>query len=181
MINLKCINCGAALEITPDMDVFACGYCGASQMVERRGGTVALKRVTDAISRVQVGTDKTAAELALNRLSGEWDQFIRYRAHRLYQIENESGTYLIGAFLCGGIGLSIALVSFLVGAMAEFIAVGFIACVLFAFLGIFLAVKIYSKGKEAAAAVIAEETEKLNQPEAVLRQKIEQNRAIANS
>ena len=55
------------------MDVFACGYCGNQQMVERKGGTVALKRVVDAIQRVQTGTDKTAAELALRRLGEELD------------------------------------------------------------------------------------------------------------
>ena len=40
-------------------------------LVQRRGGTVSLKAVTDAISKVQTGTDKTAAELALTRLDLE--------------------------------------------------------------------------------------------------------------
>lgn len=40
-------------------------------MVERRGGTVALRLVVDAVARVQVGTDRTAAELALVRLEKE--------------------------------------------------------------------------------------------------------------
>src|SRR5215210_5749739 len=71
ILNLKCVNCGAGLEISPDMSRFACGYCGAEQLVERKGGTVFLKSVTDAISKVQVGTDKTAAELAIKRLEGE--------------------------------------------------------------------------------------------------------------
>lgn len=71
IINLKCPSCAGALEVTSDMDRFACGYCGSEQMVVRQGGTVSLKLVTDAISRVQVGTDKTAAELALKRLEGE--------------------------------------------------------------------------------------------------------------
>src|SRR5688500_15790452 len=70
-ISLKCPGCGSNLEITTDMDRFACGYCGASQLVERRGGTVSLRLVTDAIKLVQAGTDKTAAELALKRLSGD--------------------------------------------------------------------------------------------------------------
>ena len=71
VLNLKCANCGANLEISPDTTDFACGYCGAAQIVERRGGTVALRLVTDAISKVQVGTDKTAAELAIRRLKDE--------------------------------------------------------------------------------------------------------------
>jgi hypothetical protein len=36
-------------------------------VVQRRGGTVALKTVTDAIREVRIGTDKTAAELAIAR------------------------------------------------------------------------------------------------------------------
>lgn len=70
-ISLKCSNCGANLEITNEMSTFACGYCGASQIVERSGGTVSLKLLTTAISNVQIGTDKTAAELAINRLKDE--------------------------------------------------------------------------------------------------------------
>jgi hypothetical protein len=53
------------------MDRFACGYCGTEMIVHRRGGTVALKAVTEAIERVRVGTDKTAAELAIARCEKE--------------------------------------------------------------------------------------------------------------
>src|ERR1039457_3769668 len=62
-INLNCANCGGKLEVYDDMDRFACGYCGTQMLVQRRGGTVAIRAVTEAIERVQVGTDKTAAEL----------------------------------------------------------------------------------------------------------------------
>jgi DNA-directed RNA polymerase subunit RPC12/RpoP len=70
-INLNCANCGAKLDVYEDMERFACGYCGTQLFVQRRGGTVALKAVTDAIKKVQIGTDKTAAELALARLGHE--------------------------------------------------------------------------------------------------------------
>ncbi|MBK6999041.1 MAG: hypothetical protein IPH35_03375 [Rhodoferax sp.] len=65
---LKCPNCGATLEVAPDLNQFSCGYCGSEQVVLRRGGTVALSLIGDAITKVQVGTDKTAAELAIKRL-----------------------------------------------------------------------------------------------------------------
>jgi predicted RNA-binding Zn-ribbon protein involved in translation (DUF1610 family) len=71
-IPLKCPNCGANLEITPEMETFACGYCGASQMVARSGGTVSLRLLTESIAKVQVGTDKTAAELAIRRLREDY-------------------------------------------------------------------------------------------------------------
>jgi|SRR5579872_849133 len=70
-INLNCANCGAKLEVYDDMDRFACGFCGTELLVHRRGGTVALKQVTEAIKQVQIGTDRTAAELALVRLGKE--------------------------------------------------------------------------------------------------------------
>ena len=69
VISLNCINCGANLEISEDMTSFACGHCGSQQIVERRGGTVILKPLVDAISKVQVGTDKTASEMAIQRLN----------------------------------------------------------------------------------------------------------------
>jgi DNA-directed RNA polymerase subunit RPC12/RpoP len=70
-INLTCANCGGKLEVYDDMERFACGYCGSEMLVQRRGGTVALKAVTEAIHQVQIGTDKTAAELAIVRLNNE--------------------------------------------------------------------------------------------------------------
>lgn len=68
---LKCPSCGGKLEIASDMEQFACGYCGTEQVVVRRGGTVSLKPVVEAIERVQQGTDKVAAEMALKRLQEE--------------------------------------------------------------------------------------------------------------
>ena len=71
MLKLACVNCGAPLEIGPQLDVFACGFCGSQQQVQRSGGVVALKRVETAIKAVQRGTDRTAAELAMPRLQSE--------------------------------------------------------------------------------------------------------------
>ena len=68
VVTLKCTNCGGNLDIAADMESFACGYCGTKQVVQRRGGTVSLKPIGEAIARVQVGTDRTAAELAVRRL-----------------------------------------------------------------------------------------------------------------
>lgn len=67
-ISLKCTGCGSSLDITSDLEVFACGYCGARQLVRRSGGTISLKPLEEGIARVQEGTDRTAAELAVRRL-----------------------------------------------------------------------------------------------------------------
>jgi ribosomal protein S27E len=73
-LTLKCPTCGANLDVYPDMEQFTCGFCGTTVRVQRRGGTIALNAIEGAIRRVQAGTDKTAAELALPRLAKELDQ-----------------------------------------------------------------------------------------------------------
>ncbi len=71
VVSLSCPGCGAALEVGPALTQLACGYCGKVATVERSGGTIALLPMVAAIERVQVGTDKTAAELAMVRLKAE--------------------------------------------------------------------------------------------------------------
>src|SRR5947207_428620 len=71
---LKCPHCGGQLEIHNDMDQFYGGYCGMNMLVQRRGGTIILKSVEAAIKRVQVGTDRIAAELELARYQTEHDR-----------------------------------------------------------------------------------------------------------
>lgn len=70
-ISLKCVNCGAGLEIGPDTNSFACGYCGTQQMVERGGGIVSLRRLEDTLDEVKLGTSRAASELALARLKAD--------------------------------------------------------------------------------------------------------------
>jgi hypothetical protein len=70
-ITLSCPSCGHKLQITPDIDRFACAACGNEHFVNRIGGIVSLKPVVDEIKGVKVGVDKTASELAIVRLQKE--------------------------------------------------------------------------------------------------------------
>jgi DNA-directed RNA polymerase subunit RPC12/RpoP len=70
---LNCASCNSNLEISSDIEKFNCSYCGIQQIVEKKGGIIVLRQVVDAINKVQTGTDKTAAELALLRLKKEQD------------------------------------------------------------------------------------------------------------
>ncbi len=70
-VSLSCPSCGGKLQITNDIDRFACGYCGQEHTVNRSGGMVFLKPVVEGLRQVQTGVDKTAAELALKRLVTE--------------------------------------------------------------------------------------------------------------
>jgi hypothetical protein len=70
-IAMGCPNCGACLEITSDVETFACAYCGSTINVTRHGGTVSLKQLEQAINGIKTSTDRIAAELALKRLGDE--------------------------------------------------------------------------------------------------------------
>ncbi len=71
VIAMKCPNCGAALEVTPDLETFACAYCGSAIKVARRGGTISLVRMVQAIGSIKTSTERIAAEMALKRLKHE--------------------------------------------------------------------------------------------------------------
>ena len=83
-ITLACPKCGGQLEITPDMDRFACKYCGNEHLVRRSGGNVSLspvvegiKRVEDKFDRALIGADRMAAEQTIQRLKNELPAFER--------------------------------------------------------------------------------------------------------
>jgi DNA-directed RNA polymerase subunit RPC12/RpoP len=75
-IQIGCSNCGRVLDVYDDMDRFACGYCGTEMMVQRRGGTVVLA-LAEALRKVHDGADKTAAELAVARLTEERQKLMK--------------------------------------------------------------------------------------------------------
>ncbi|MDP4074451.1 hypothetical protein [Acidovorax sp. A1169] len=88
LLTLSCANCSAPLEVAADLERFTCSYCGTAQIVERSGGVVSTRKLEAAISAVQRGTDRTAAELAMPRLNRELDELMEQRAqvvHRLQQ------------------------------------------------------------------------------------------------
>jgi DNA-directed RNA polymerase subunit RPC12/RpoP len=102
-INLSCANCGGKLEVYDTMDRFACAYCGTEMLVQRRGGTVALKVVAEAIQKVQKGVDKTAAELAIVRLEKERSELLQSEEKNDYSV----GLLMLGLFF-GVSGIAVA-------------------------------------------------------------------------
>jgi predicted RNA-binding Zn-ribbon protein involved in translation (DUF1610 family) len=99
-VKLSCGNCGGELEVHDDMERFACGYCGSEIAVQRRGGTVVLKLLTEAVEKVLIGTDKTTAGLALVRLKQEANSLSKGREAMLKErIERKKRGYVIGVAL----------------------------------------------------------------------------------
>ena len=70
-VTLTCPSCGGKLEITEDIERFACANCGKEHLVKRGGGTILIRPITDGLAKVQTGVDRTAAELAIVRLKKE--------------------------------------------------------------------------------------------------------------
>jgi ribosomal protein S27E len=99
-IKLKCENCGADLDVYDDMERFACGYCGTEIAVQRRGGTVVLKSMTQAAKNIAAGADQSSADLALIRLKEEAGGLSkRYDAMLKERVERNKRGYIIGGSL----------------------------------------------------------------------------------
>lgn len=95
-ISMSCPNCGAKLEVAHDGERLACGHCGTESMVRRRGGAVSLRPVVEAIRRVQSGTDRTAAELAIARLRHDQEAVKAKQAARHAATRGETVALLFG-------------------------------------------------------------------------------------
>ncbi len=72
--SLTCPSCGGRLQLTSDIERFACGYCGNELIVNRSGGIVSLAPVISELKGVRQGVDRTASELAIIRLEKEINQ-----------------------------------------------------------------------------------------------------------
>ena len=78
-VTLTCPNCGGKLEITNDIERFACAFCGQEHIVKRGGGIISLKPIANDVRGIKIGVDKTAAELAIVRLTKEINRLIQER------------------------------------------------------------------------------------------------------
>ena len=84
-ITLSCPNCGGKLNVTSDVERFACQFCGHEHIVRRSGGIVALEPVMrmmgqineninlvgSGINRISGSAEKQASEAAINRIKQE--------------------------------------------------------------------------------------------------------------
>jgi predicted RNA-binding Zn-ribbon protein involved in translation (DUF1610 family) len=65
---LLCPTCGAKLQVSKNTTALPCLYCGNAHTVNRQNGSVHLDV---AMQGIQTSVDKTAAELAISRLTNE--------------------------------------------------------------------------------------------------------------
>jgi hypothetical protein len=99
-ITLTCPSCGSKLQLTNDIDRFACSSCGNEHIVIRSGGIVSLSPVAEHLKGIKVGVDKTASELAIPRLQGEITQLkkdipkVHWQIIKNLRNETDKGTFL---------------------------------------------------------------------------------------
>ncbi len=102
MITLSCPNCGARLEITKDIDRFACSYCRMEHLIHR-GSVVSLIPAVENLRGVKDGIERTAAEHAIRRLREELSELqarrdaLKLPKRRLSQVVDTLG-YIISPF-----------------------------------------------------------------------------------
>ncbi len=70
-VTLTCPTCGGKLQITNDIDRFACGHCGNEQIVKRSGGIVSIAPVMEGLQKIESATSATVDELSIRRLRDE--------------------------------------------------------------------------------------------------------------
>lgn len=71
IITLTCPKCGGKLEITPDIERFACAHCGNEHLVRRGIGVITLAPVVESMDGLRRATDRTASEMAIRRVKEE--------------------------------------------------------------------------------------------------------------
>lgn len=113
-ITLSCPSCGGKLEITQDIERFACAHCGQEHIVKRGGGIVSLSPLVEGLKKVGIGVDKTAAELALERIPKELEALIAEKDNLLKESPYPEEYALIGLIIAFLIGCLLFVISLLV-------------------------------------------------------------------
>lgn len=96
-ITLTCPTCGGKLEITPDVERFACKFCGNEHYVQRNSGSISLAPMVESLKRVEgkfdqvlSGSDRAVAEKTIQRLKDEMPAFERSVAQKQSELKNNS-------------------------------------------------------------------------------------------
>ncbi len=75
LVTLACPTCGAALDITPDKDLFICQACGNSHVVKRSAGMVALEPVLKQMREMREEVYRSTREINIHRIREEIEAF----------------------------------------------------------------------------------------------------------
>ena len=171
-VTLTCPACGGKLQITNDIERFACAHCGAEHVVRRGGGLVSLAPVVAEIKHVGAGVDRTASELAIQRLTNEIAELERMRGSISTELTVGTGwtfSQSVGIAL-GGIAL-VLFALLLIDRTRPGAEWFFGAAVVLGGVGAFLT-RNYNKDLERRAAAVRQETTNRHEERVQLDQQI---------
>src|SRR5262245_13491489 len=90
-VTLTCPNCSGKLQITSDIDRFACMHCGTEHIVKRGSGVISLAPVLETLNKMQGGVDIIARDIQdrkqKEKISFEKDELSQANATLQSQIE----------------------------------------------------------------------------------------------
>jgi len=99
-ITLSCPNCGGRLQVTADVERFACQYCGHEHIVRRSGGMVSLEPVMRMMTVIQTDKEFFAHLFVANMANlARKMSFYEIPRERKY---HEKKTILCNYFFCAG-------------------------------------------------------------------------------
>lgn len=112
-ISLTCPSCGGKLQITSDIERFACANCGNEHLVKRSGGIISLQPVLQKLNEVQASAEKTASELAIPRIERELGRLHQQKRQIEMSASQSASPYLI-------IGSGVAIIALLITVFTSF-------------------------------------------------------------
>ena len=71
IVSMTCRNCGGKIRINNNADQFICQNCGSEFLISINEGAISIKLLSEGLIKISKSTDKTASELALERLKDE--------------------------------------------------------------------------------------------------------------
>jgi predicted RNA-binding Zn-ribbon protein involved in translation (DUF1610 family) len=80
LVTLACPTCGAALDITPDKDLFICQACGNSHVVKRSAGMVALEPVLEHMREMREEVFRSTREINVHHIREEIEALEKSKA-----------------------------------------------------------------------------------------------------
>ena len=158
-ITLSCPNCGGKLQLTADIERFACQFCGHEHIVRRGGGAVSLEPVVkvmqnidasinlvgSGVNRLGFSSEKQAAEQTIARLKTE------LAAIQKEQSDIDSSAGVVGAVL--SILFAICFVFLVLAAVNGWSIIVWLILLPLAVLCVFGMISIFKGDKSTAASI----------------------------
>ena len=81
---LKCLNCGANLEIPTSVSLLVCSYCNCTQNVIKEGGIVSLRILNEKVEKIENKVNLYEKQIKLLDLK-----------QKLHQLQNEQEDFFV--------------------------------------------------------------------------------------